>query len=296
MASREIISKPEDGPILQIGKAEAALTAISSEQARTERLATLGMLAAGIAHETRNLLTPVLAYAQMALTRRDDLDLVAKALEKTITGVETATRIADAILGFAGDDDAVDAEVAHVVQASLDCLARDPNKYRINLRIEVQPATLVHMNPLNLQQVLMNLILNAHAAMRTAPAGSRMSSENALTIAAITRADGTVGIRVTDTGPGIPKEVAGRIFEPFVTTKRSANAATGAGSASSNSDSTASSPSISREQGGTGLGLAICRRLIEQAGGTITASSTPGRGTTFLIVLPSPKTSRAKAG
>jgi hypothetical protein len=72
------------------------------------------------------------------------------------------------------------------------------------------------MNPLNLQQVLMNLVLNARAAMLT----DRPAGDHRLTVAAITRADGTIGIRVTDTGPGIAPEIAGRIFEPFVTTKR----------------------------------------------------------------------------
>ena len=133
------------------------------------------------------------------------------------------------------------------------------------------------MNPLSLQQVLMNLILNAQAAMRLSSSGSRQSSENSLTIAAITRADGTVGIRVTDTGPGIPSEIAGRIFEPFVTSKK--------GNASS----------ASNASGGSGLGLSICKRLVEQAGGSITAASTAGRGTTFLVVLPSHKQIRAKA-
>jgi signal transduction histidine kinase len=125
------------------------------------------------------------------------------------------------------------------------------------------------MNPLHLQQVLMNLLLNAQAAMtkcEDGPKGGR------LTVAAITRADGTVGIRVSDSGPGIPKEIAGRIFEPFVTTKKPGSSG-----------------------GGRGLGLAICRRLVEDAGGTITATSTQGRGTTFLVVLPSPKARHAKA-
>lgn len=278
MAPRDLLPKSDVGPIQKLAAAESALAKISTEQDRTERLATLGMLAAGIAHEINNILTPVLAYAQMASAQRDNADLLSKALEKTILGVETATRIADAILGFAGDNEATEADVAEVIQSSLNCLARDPNKDRIEVRVDVQPGTYVHVNPLSLQQVLMNLILNAHAAMRNAPPGTRHTSVNTLTIAAITRADGTVGIRVTDTGPGIPKEVAGRIFEPFVTTKRPSQA------------------SSTRETGGTGLGLAICRRLVEQAGGTITASSTPGRGTTFLIVLPSPKSNRAKAG
>jgi len=280
------LSNAED-PTKALDAAGDALAKITGETNHMERLATLGTLAAGVVHEINNVLTPVLAYAQMAATKPADQALLVKALEKTILGVETATRIADAILGFAGHSDENEADVGRVVQASLECLARDPNKDQIAMQIEVQPGTTVRMNPLSLQQVLMNLLLNAHAAMSgehgTGHRGGR------LTVAAITRADGTVGIRVSDTGPGIPKEIAGRIFEPFVTSKRAA--ATGSGLGTSGKSGGGGGGG-----GGSGLGLAICRRLVEQAGGSITASSVPGQGTTFLVILPSPKSRRAKAG
>lgn len=251
--------------------AQAAIDQLAVERDHAERLATLGLLAAGVAHEINNILTPVLAYAQMAAAKPDDAELQAKAIEKTVLGVETATRIASGILSFAGDDDAAEAEVSEVVQNALNCIARNPNKDRIELRLEIQRGLVVQMNPLHLQQVLMNLIINAQQAMREHGRPSR------LTIAAITRADGTIGIRVADNGPGIPREIAGRIFEPFVTGRRNSDKTTG------------------ERVGGSGLGLSICRRLVEKAGGTITASSTQGQGTTFLIVLPRPMQARAKA-
>lgn len=262
--------KPIDA-IQALDAAQSAIDQLAVERDHAERLATLGLLAAGVAHEINNILTPVLAYAQMAAAKPDDAELQAKAIEKTVLGVETATRIASSILSFAGDDDAAESDVSEVVQNALNCIAHDPNKDQIDLRVDVQRGLVVRMSPLHLQQVLMNLIINAQQAMREHGRPSR------LTIAAITRADGTIGIRVADNGPGIPKEIAGRIFEPFVTGRRSNDKTTG------------------ERLGGSGLGLSICRRLVEKAGGTITASSTQGQGTTFLIVLPSPMQARAKA-
>jgi signal transduction histidine kinase len=233
------------------------------------------MLAAGILHEVNNVLTPVLAYAQMAASNPDDRELHERAIEKSILGVETATRIASSLLAFAGDDDSTESDVSNAVAKAVNCVALDPNKLLTQVKIDVQHGVAVRMNPLHLQQVLMNLIINALNALEGRGAAGR------LTIAAITRADGSIGIRVADNGPGIPREIAGRIFEPFVSGRKGSNRT---GSSASN------------VAGGSGLGLSICRRLVEQAGGTITASSTPGQGSTFLIVVPSPKQRRAIAG
>lgn len=247
----------------------ASLDRLDGDAEHTARLATLGTLAAGIAHEINNILTPVLALAQMASTRPHDRELCNKALARTVQGVELASRVADAVLGLASRNPDGEADVGRAAQAALDCIAFNPNKTRIQLSIEVQSGTVVHISPMSLQQVLMNLFLNAIAAMRVR--GGK------LTVAAVPRSDGTVMIRVSDTGPGIAKEIAGRIFEPFVTTKRSR------------------SGHSTRGESGTGLGLALCRRLIEGAGGTITATSKAGEGTSFHIILPNAAAVRAKA-
>ena len=166
--SRREISIPEESvdAISGLANAEAALSRLVEHTDHIERLATLGTMAAGIAHEISNILTPALAYAQLALAHPNDEDLQAKAVEKAAIGIENATRIADAILGFAGSPGDVDAsDVGDVVRAMLDCLAYNPNKDRIKVVVDVQPGTVVRMPPLGLQQVLMNLFLNARAAM-----------------------------------------------------------------------------------------------------------------------------------
>lgn len=244
---------------------------LKAELEHSQRLATLGILAAGIAHEINNILTPVLAYAQLATTNPNDEQLRAKALERAIFGVQSATQITQAMLGFASaQDQPCVANIHDTLRAALDCLARDPAKDRIKMQIDVPPTIEVRIRPLALQQVLMNLILNALAVLR--------GRGGTITIRAHASRNGSTCLEVRDTGPGIPSNIAGRLFEPFPHGRASA------------------AKSKSKEQGGTGLGLAICRRIIEEASGTITASSAPGHGTTFTITLPTVLRQHAKAG
>jgi two-component system sensor histidine kinase VicK len=111
-----------------------------------------------------------------------------------------------------------------------------------------------------------------------------------LKIAAIERTDGTTVISVSDTGPGIPKDVIGRLFQPFATASLRGGSSVGSGVGS------VSRPRTRPEPGGSGLGLSICRRLIDDHGGTISIHTEPDEGTTVTIVLPTGKASLAKAG
>ncbi|MCI0366588.1 MAG: HAMP domain-containing histidine kinase [Phycisphaerales bacterium] len=246
----------------RLRQAEAELAALQHEFEHSNRLATLGTLAAGVAHEINNILTPVLAYAQMACNTPGDKQLQIKALQKAIQGVQTATQITQAMLGFAGSpDEPTVANLGDVLQASIDCIGRDPEKDRIKLTVNIHPQTWVQIRPLALQQILMNLILNACSAMHGRGGELSISASNA--------GDGMTTIRISDNGPGIPSDVASRLFEPFATGHRQ-------------SKKPSSSP---RKTDGTGLGLAICKRLVEEASGTIAATSTSGSGTTFTINL-----------
>jgi len=260
------------GPLPRLAKAEADLESLRKELDHTHQLATLGTLTAGIAHEINNILTPVLAYAQMAVGNPDDAALQAKALDRTIAGVESASRIIEAVLGFArADEESKPANVSRVIEASLACLSRAPERDGVSLTIEADPDATVSIRPLALQQVMLNLMLNALTALR----GHR--GEIRIIVAA--QKDGTTRIRVADNGPGIPEKVAATLFEPFVTSRpRQAGG------------------HRSGQPGGSGLGLAICRRLIEDAGGSIAVgpgcfeSEKPaGPGATFTITLTTAK-------
>lgn len=247
----------------RLSEAEQELDSLRAQLEHANRLATLGVLAAGVAHEINNVLTPVLGYAQLTCNHPDDEDLREKAAERIAGGVEAAVRIARAMLDFSTvNDEPAAANVAEVLQSSLDCLARHPEKDGITLTCQVPPLAAVQMRPVALQQVLLNLMMNAIRALRQG------DGRNArLEIAAAEQADGSTLVRVSDTGPGIPEAIADRLFEPFVTW---------------------SPEKVDPETvtGGAGLGLAVCRQLVEAAGGTISASSRPGRGTEFSVVLP----------
>ena len=251
----------EHEAIRRLAEVEGELASLSQQLAHTQQLATLGTLTAGIAHEINNILTPVLAYAQLASANPHDTALGTKALQQAIAGVESASRITEAVMGFAkADADGDHTDVAEVVEASLACLGRDLARDGIELGLRLPNNAEVRIRPLALQQVMLNLILNAITALR--------GSGGELRIAAVARADGTTSITVSDTGPGIPSGLAGRLFEPFVTGQENPRAGD------------------DRRLGGSGLGLAVCKRLIETAGGSIEASSTPGCGATFTIIIP----------
>ncbi len=245
----------------RLEQAEAELDALRTELDHCQQLATLGTLTAGIAHEINNILTPVLAYAHLARSNPNDTALRAKALERTIAGVEAASRITEAVLGFARTDDAAEqAVIADAIESSIACLSRDPARDGVRLVVDVDAEMHVRIKPLALQQVLLNLILNALSVLHGKPGELR--------IEATQQPDGATRIRVSDNGPGIPEEIAATLFDPFVTMRDNKPSPTG--------------------HGGSGLGLAVCRRLIENSGGTIVLEPTTEerQGASFLISLP----------
>ena len=222
-----------------------------------ERLASLGLLAAGVAHEVNTPLTGISSYAQLLLaeTSSDDpkYKLLKKMEQQTFRASNLVNSLLDLVASRPRSREMVDVRklVEQTVSLHEDLLAAK----RIAVHVELASAAAVHGNFADLQQVLTNVILNARDAV--APGGNiwiRVADE-----------DSRVVVRISDDGKGIPSELAGRIFEPLVTTKRG--------------------------QGGTGLGLAITRRILHASDGEISVSSQPGSGAEFSISLP-----RADAG
>lgn len=257
---------------------EADLRRLERELDHSQRLASLGMVLGIIAHEFNNILTPILSYAQLALDNPADAALTAKALRRAADGSEKAARIASSVLalarkdGYVGNDESHTprADVLYCIKESLHCLAIENDADGIQLVVDVAPGSFAAIDQVALQQILINLILNAKKALR--------SRQGRIAIrATATRADsrstrntteaGAVVIEVEDTGRGIAPDVLCQIFEPFV------------------SDFPVRDP-LSQTTPGTGLGLTICKRLIEAAGGRITANSTVGEGSLFQITLP----------
>jgi two-component system sensor histidine kinase HydH len=224
-----------------------------------QKLASLGATAAMIAHEFNNLFTPVIAYAEQALST-DDVDLMRKALTKTIEQTQVMRNMSDRVVGLAKQSDGAikPINVGRIVHNAIECLGRDLSKDNIAVDLKIDPNLEVRANENQLLQVLFNLVINARQAM--------LGRRGRLTIDAAVIPDHRIEINVRDSGCGIPPENLGKIFDPFYSTKR---------------DATKS------DRRGLGLGLTICRDIIEEElDGQLDVSSEVDVGTVFTIVLP----------
>lgn len=275
----------QDSIALALETLQNRIDSLQESLAQQNKLATLGMVTAVIAHEFNNILTPMISYTRFALSDKADEALRTKALSKALSGAERLANISKSLLGFARGDESHAAQVLAAVKDTLVCLARDLAKDGITLTLEVGEEISVAMNAGHLQQVLMNLIVNARAAMlsnRSGGSGLRRLKIAARVVSGKVAADGkrqVVEIMIADTGPGIPPEVLPRIFEPFYSTKRDKDLRQIEGGAAGAEEAL--------PKGGTGLGLTICQELIRVAGGAIRVESEAGQGATFTIELPS---------
>jgi len=245
----------------QLDSMEQQLSALREQLTESQRLATIGTIASVIAHEFNNLLTPIVSYSQYALQSAEgaspDMELIRKALSKSFQSSTKAGRICTAMLGLArGESIFGQVSVQRLVDETLAVLARDPQKDGIALRVQVQPEIDVFGDPVQLEQVLLNLLINARQAM--------LGKGGSITVKA-QKLEQEVRIQVIDTGPGIPEKLVPKIFQPFFTTKGTTRKG---------------------EQRGTGLGLAICKEIVEHHKGRIDVQSEMGKGTTFSIYLP----------
>ncbi len=230
---------------------------LEQKAVQLEALANLGSATAMIAHELNNLLTPLMNYAELALKNPEDRILTTRSLRKTARNCRQVAKVIDGILSMAkaGSVMRVETPLLQLLDGVFDCLCRDFKKDGITVEIKVNEDLKVWAVPVQLQQALMNLILNAREAM--IPRGGK------LTIAAREK-DENIQIKISDTGSGIDKSEMKNIFDSFFTTKQKKD---------------------SGHTSGTGLGLALCKKVIEIHNGTITVDSQPDYGTTFTILL-----------
>ncbi|MDP9172997.1 MAG: ATP-binding protein [Planctomycetota bacterium] len=252
----------EESLTRQLAQTQGQLDGLRDQLMESQRLATIGTIAAVIAHEFNNLLTPIVSYSQFALqsaqSETPDMPLICKALTKAFQSSEKAGKICASMLGLArGESSLSRVLVQKIVDEVLTVLARDPQKDGIALRIQVEEGLWVDGDAVQLEQVLLNLLINARQAL----AGKGGS----LTVKAHIAEPGFVKIQVIDSGPGIPEKLLPKIFQPFFTTKGAAR---------------------KDEPRGTGLGLAICKEIVERHRGRIDVQSQVGKGTTFNIHLP----------
>lgn len=218
-----------------------------------ERLASLGMLAAGVAHEVNTPITGISSYAQMLLAETDADDPTYPLLKKVEQQTFRASRIVNNLLSLSrgGTGKAVRVDIGQVLRDSADLLKERRVAAEVDLDFGSIPDKLiVDGSEGELSQVFTNLMVNAIDAMS--------DGGGVLTVRA-EREDGHIRAVVADTGPGIPREIQPKVFQPFFSTKT--------------------------DRGGTGLGLSISYNIVERHGGDIRFDTRSG-GTRFIVELP----------
>ncbi len=226
---------------------------MEEQMSQTEKLTSLGLLAAGVAHEVNTPLAVISNYIQMLAKQMPDGDPRHSIIEKIVKQTFRASEIVNNLLNFSrtGAGELADVDLNRVVEETLSLVAHPLKTSQIRVVKQLTDGLPPVRGSANkLQQVFLNLFLNARDAM---PTGGmlevRTSAHN-----------GSVEIEVVDTGNGIPREHIHKIFDPFFTTK-----ATGRG---------------------TGLGLSVSYGIIKEHAGRIDVRSTPGRGTSFHVEFP----------
>jgi signal transduction histidine kinase len=225
-----------------------------------QRISSLGVLAAGVFHELNNTLTPIINYAKLGL-RNPDSVYRERALTRILDAGQRAGAITGGMLGLSRPgrepNQRVPVDLNRLVEEVVLLVNKDLARNKVRLEVQLLGRPFARVNPAQIQQVLINLLINARQAM---PEGGVVSLR--LT------ADGTgrlAELSVIDHGIGIAPGNLRRIFEPFFSTKTGPDAS---------------------GLGGSGLGLSVCRDIVEAHHGRLRAESRPGQGSTFTLVLP----------
>ncbi|MGC8793160.1 MAG: sensor histidine kinase [Bryobacteraceae bacterium] len=230
------------------------LVAMHDRIAQAERLASLGKLSAGVAHEINNPLGAVLALTALTLEDLQPGDPARENLEEVVRQAERCRNIVRGLLEFARQSEphVEPLDLNRVVEETLALVARQSMFFNITVVKDLDPNLPRVMGDRGqLQQVFMNLLLNAVQAME---------EKGTITLTSRATPGGFVEVSVTDTGCGIPPDKLGRIFDPFFTTKPSGK--------------------------GVGLGLSIAYGIVTKHGGDIRVQSEVGKGSTFTVSLP----------
>jgi PAS domain S-box-containing protein len=230
---------------------------LESQLTQAEKLSSIGLLAAGVAHEVNTPLAVISSYAQMLAKQVSAEPKKAELLDKITRQTFRASEIVNSLLNFSrtSTSEFNQVDLNRVIQDTLTLLEHQFKTARVKIVPELHPELPpIFGNTGKLQQVFLNLFLNAKDAM---PAGGTLT---------ITTDNGhNVSVTVTDTGSGIAQEHIHRIYDPFFTTKNKAK--TG-------------------HSGGTGLGLSVTYGIIQEHAGKIHVESSPGHGTTFIMEFP----------
>ena len=248
--------------IASLEEANKELQKAQHEIIRSEKLASVGRLAAGVAHEIGNPIGIILGYFD--LIRKGEISDKEKEdfLDRIESEITRINRIIGQLLDFSRPSKGTQEEtrVHDMIQTTVDMLRPQPTVEGVQIDLELEASSdTIFADPDQLQQVFLNILMNAADALSGKEASGDDGSEKTLTIRSH-NTDGSIELRFTDNGPGIPEEELTHILDPFYTTKEPGD--------------------------GTGLGLSVSYRIIEGLGGTISAESDVGKGTTITLNLP----------
>lgn len=242
----------------EIEELRQRIAILEQQLLQAQKLTALGELVSTTTHEFNNVLMTIINYAKLGLRHKDDASRQ-KAFEKVLAAGERAAKITNSVLGMARNrsNSFEPTDLAQIIRETLVLLERELSKYRIRVEVQIQDVPPVLANGNQIQQVLLNLLINARQAM--------MNGGQVTIKLECDSASEMVDLVVRDSGSGIPADKLPNIFDPFFTTKRGP-------------DETG--------KGGTGLGLSCCRQVIEAHRGRIRVESTVGKGTAFTLKLP----------
>jgi PAS domain S-box-containing protein len=230
---------------------------LESQLAQAEKLSSIGLLAAGVAHEVNTPLAVISSYTQMLAKQVRGDERLAPLLDRITSQTFRASEIVNSLLNFSrtGSTEFSEIDLNNVIRDTLTLLEHQFKTAAVRLEVDLKPELpRIVGNANKLQQVFLNLFINAKDAM-TAGGSLRVSTE----------VNGRVGVLIADTGAGIAPEHMQRIYDPFFTTKNA--------------------PSDGQRRG-TGLGLAVTYGIIQEHAGRIHVDSAVGHGTTFRLEFP----------
>lgn len=257
------VSSQQSGAIIVLENVTSRIKLEESLQ-QSEKLSSIGLLAAGVAHEVNTPLTGVSSYTQMLLGMIPETDPKHALLQKMHRQTERASNIVGNLLNFSRTGNSPEFHEVDINKLLNDTLQLlEPQLRKSGVEIVKDYATvppMIYGNSGKLQQVFTNLVLNARDAM---------FEGGAITLSTSVNENNEVTIRVADTGEGIPQENLLKVFDPFFTTKGVGN--------------------------GTGLGLAVTYGIVQEHGGTIEAANNEDRGALFTLVFPPPQRQRQRA-
>jgi len=245
-----------DGGTVLVFEDQTEKRRLQEQLIQSEKMSAIGQLIAGVAHDLNNPLASVVGFSDFLAEAGEVPPRLAEPLQVIRQEAERAATIVKNLLSFARrqEGERQRQPIKPILESTLQLLANQLMASRIEATLRVEPGLPdVEVNGNQIKQVFVNVINNGAQAIAETGQGGR------IWVTAKRWLDG-VAVSVTDSGPGIPEEIAARVFEPFFTTKP--------------------------EGKGTGLGLSICQGILKEHGGRLTLEAKPGAGATFIVELP----------